>query len=86
MRVINATEGLFGIGRGERDGFRGYLAQQGIQCELFGFTKAVWPKRNPGEVGRPAVDELKLVHLEDIEKATAFYQTWRANQSPARSE
>jgi len=47
---------------------------------------AVWPEGNPGEVGQPEVDQLKLAHPEDIEKATELYGTWRANQAPARSE
>jgi hypothetical protein len=86
MKVINPNEGLLAIGRGERDGFRRHLAQHGIQCELFGITGARWPEGNPGEFGQPEVDRLKLVHPEELEKATELYRTWRANQAPVRSE
>ena len=77
MNVINASEGLFAIDRRERDGFRRHLAQQGIQCDPFGFTGAVWPEGSPSEVGQPEVDQLKLVHPEDIVKAIELYRTWR---------
>ena len=85
MKVINATEGLFAIGRGERDGFRRHLAQHGIPCDLLGFTGAGWTQGNPGEVAQQE-DQLKLVHPDDIEKATDLYGTWRANQATTRSE
>ncbi len=86
MNVINATEGLFAIGRGERDSLRHHLAQHGIQRDRFGFTGAGWLEANPGDVAQPKVDQLQLVHPEDIEKAIDLYRTWRTKHAPARSE
>ena len=86
LKVINAAEGLFALGRGERDSFRRHLAQHGVQCDLFGPTGDVWPEGNASGAVTPAEDYHKPVHPEDIGIAIDVYSTWRANQVSARSE
>jgi hypothetical protein len=83
MKEIDASNGVFALNGLESQGFRSFLALQGIQCVPFPGLTAGWVADHPGNVRSADDERWKLMHAEDMEKVKRFYRGWAAKQQGA---